>query len=235
MRSGGAKKHPNPTPIASASTVNDIPGGHVQRKSDHAHMHLENRVVHDVPKRIVVQKLGLPRAITTKVTAAQHNSARELVQTLMDAVRDKKIRVNKGDEVVKRDQQGTLSSSHCYYLRSKRPSVEVDHTFECQLMGHALVQTEAWYNLYKQEGFIDRKISRTGGLRQALDDVYHIQNSILNLHMLDEGINKSKRHVYSIYCEQSILYVRVSVCNYTKFFFISSILMLIIHRRFYCL
>jgi hypothetical protein len=64
-------------------------------------------------------------------------------------------------------------------------------------MGHALAQSAEWYTMYRQEGFIDGKISRTGGLQKALSEVYAVQNSLANLHLLDEGINRSKRHVFT--------------------------------------
>lgn len=105
-------------------------------------------------------------------------------------LQDKNINHNMAEEVAKADAAGP---SHCYYLRSRRPALDVDHTFECQLMGHALVQTESWHPLFKGEGFIDKKVSRLGVLGKALEDVHDVQNHVDNLHMLDNGINRSKR------------------------------------------
>ena len=99
------------------------------------------------------------------------------------------------DAVAKSDKAETIQ--HCYYLRAPVSTVaHVDHTFECQLMGHALVQSSSWHGLYKAEGFIDKKISKQGVLRKSLDDVYAVQNSLVNLHLLDGGINESKAAVF---------------------------------------
>lgn len=73
------------------------------------------------------------------------------------AIRDAGVSRRKGEV----EAADNLAGGHCYYLRSAR-KCHVDHTFECQLMGHALVQTPSWHGLYAQEGFIDGKISTAG-------------------------------------------------------------------------
>lgn len=132
---------------------------------------------------------------STLTGVAGHATLPDLVSTLGEAVRDLKISQHMRETVAAVDSAG--GASHCYYLRQRRDDTDVDHTFECQLMGHALAQTEAWHYLYKQEGFLDGKISRTGQLHKAVAEVYGVQNNKLNLHLLDEGINRSKRHVFS--------------------------------------
>ena len=72
-------------------------------------------------------------------------------------------------------------------------------TVECQLMGHALVQTESWHKLFNQQASFDPKTKAAGTvivLQNALDDVADVQNSLANLHLLDKGLNASKTHVY---------------------------------------
>jgi len=65
-------------------------------------------------------------------------------------------------------------------------------------MGHALVQSPTWHALYRGEGFLENgQISKHGELQKALNDVYAVQNGMANLHLLDAGINRSKRHVFT--------------------------------------
>jgi hypothetical protein len=114
------------------------------------------------------------------VKTANHHDSHDLVSTLQDAVRD--LSINKHMHATVEHAEG-LGPSHCYYLRSVRPKLDVDHTFECQLMGHVLVQSPDWHTMYKQEGFGNGKVSKTGALHKALADVYAAQNSVVNLHM----------------------------------------------------
>ena len=113
----------------------------------------------------------------------------QLRRTLGDAVRDRNVRRLRSD-IVDRDGE------HCYYLRSRRPRTDVDHAFECQAMGHSLTQCESWHRFYREEAFIDGKVSRHGALRKLCDSVASVQNSLENLHLLDDGLNRSKRHAF---------------------------------------
>ena len=76
-------------------------------------------------------------------------------------------------------------------MRPAHHDRDVDHTFECQLMGHAVVQSGAWDYMIKQEGFGSGKIEGAA-LKTSLKEVYDIQNSMENLHMMDSGFNASK-------------------------------------------
>jgi hypothetical protein len=112
------------------------------------------------------------------------------------AILDKAVRrpvTKMADSVAKKD---SYSPAHCYYLRSPpRETLAVDHTFECQLMGHAIVQTDSWRALCKQDGFIGDQVGVV--LKKSLDEVAEVQNQLANLHLLDSGINSSKRFVYT--------------------------------------
>eukprot|EP00035_Acanthoeca_spectabilis_P036546 m.40231 g.40231 ORF g.40231 m.40231 type:complete len:339 (+) comp8052_c0_seq1:64-1080(+) len=196
---GGAAKHPNPPFInaasggggAAAAAPGSGPGAARGGRSPKPARRSTKPPPRPQPaKGQAAAAAATGRPIHTRVAASHHNSAKDLVRTLQDEVRDKNINHNMAVEVAKADAAGP---SHCYYLRSRRPALDVDHTFECQLMGHALVQTESWHPLFKQEGFIDKKVSRLGLLGKALEDVHDVQNHVHNLHMLDNGINRSKR------------------------------------------
>lgn len=76
-------------------------------------------------------------------------------------------------------------------------------------MGHALTQCESWHRHYREEAFIDGKVSRHGGLRKLCDSVASVQNALGNLYLLDDGLNRSKRHAFS----ESLDALRVGGCD----------------------
>ena len=127
----------------------------------------------------------------------------QLRRSLGDAVRDRNVRRLRSDI---EDRDG---GAHCYYLRARRPRTDVDHAFECQAMGHSLTQCESWHRFYREEAFIDGKVSRHGALRKLCDSVASVQNSLENLHLLDDGLNRSKRHAFS----EALDAVRVGGCD----------------------
>ena len=151
------------------------------------------------PPRLKPRRRSLRLPAATQATAAtSHDQYKgslpvelyQLRRTLGDAVRDRNVRRLRSD-IVDRDGE------HCYYLRSRRPRTDVDHAFECQAMGHSLTQCESWHRFYREEAFIDGKVSRHGALRKLCDSVASVQNSLENLHLLDDGLNRSKRHAFS--------------------------------------
>lgn len=139
------------------------------------------------------------------VTAVGQLDGAYLASVLRTAVRDATISSRRA-EISRRDDGGSTqavesemadTSGCCYYLRSRTANLHVDHTFECQLMGHALVQSPTWHALFKSESFIGDKVDRAGVLRKALDNVHAVQNDLENLRMLEGGINQSKRHAFT--------------------------------------
>ena len=180
---GGAAKHPNP-PLMPPPPPPSPRRGHPmkpRRRSLRRYVCLPQRKPRPPPpppRRVVTNIRGLPVELY------------QLRRTLGDAVRDRNVRRLRSD-IVDRDGE------HCYYLRSRRPRTDVDHAFECQAMGHSLTQCESWHRFYREEAFIDGKVSRHGALRKLCDSVASVQNSLENLHLLDDGLNRSKRHAFS--------------------------------------
>ena len=173
---GGAAKHPNP-PLMPPPPPRLKP----RRRSLRRYVCLPQRKPRPPPpppRRVMTNIRGLPVELY------------QLRRTLGDAVRDRNVRRLRSD-IVDRDGE------HCYYLRSRRPRTDVDHAFECQAMGHSLTQCESWHRFYREEAFIDGKVSRHGALRKLCDSVASVQNSLENLHLLDDGLNRSKRHAFS--------------------------------------
>jgi len=102
-----------------------------------------------------------------------------------------------------------------YYLRPKRPPVEnaqghlhadeVDHTFECQMAGHAIFQTREFHPLLKELTLSDASSSmRLNGqpivVQNALRDIKALQNctnddTLFNLKLLSKSLNITKGHV----------------------------------------
>ena len=159
----------------------------------------------------------------TKVTVRLVASgAQQQMRSFLDeCLRDRAVRRRAMPQLLETYGEG------CYYLRhtaaraaalnssaTKSLKIDVDHTFECQLMAHAVVQcpdyaeilrqydTTTRHNLISQQGFV---------VQGALRPVYDIQNNIsdselFNLRLLNSTINTSKRfaftnflkHVYDI-------------------------------------
>jgi len=174
---GGAAKHPNP-PLMPPPPPRLKP----RRRSLRRYVCLPQRKPRPPPpppRRVVTNIRGLPVELY------------QLRRSLGDAVRDRNVRRLRSDI---EDRDG---GEHCYYLRARRPRTDVDHAFECQAMGHSLTQCESWHRFYREEAFIDGKVSRHGALRKLCDSVASVQNSRENLHLLDDGLNRSKRHAFS--------------------------------------
>jgi hypothetical protein len=78
--------------------------------------------------------------------------------------------------------------------------VEVDHVFECQMLGHAIVQSEAFHELGWLQA-VDLTLPRThqpsGLVRSGLEGLFAVQNctadaSFFNLRLLDKSLNITK-------------------------------------------
>ena len=179
---GGAAKHPNPLGRNAAQ----------QSAAHHDHNHDNAPHTRNTPASLLgplgsatgsnaallAPASAKQRPICVRLTAVSNGmgDAKELASCLGHAVRDAQISRTMRTAVITQD----AAEGQCYYLRSAaaqgRP--DVDHTFECQLMGHALVQSAEWHRLYKQEGFIKQKVSKLGVLGKALADVFAVQNSL---------------------------------------------------------
>jgi hypothetical protein len=100
----------------------------------------------------------------------------------------------------------------CYYLRdtdvelkSRQTSLQVDHTFECQLIAHAVVQCPDYTEILRQYDYTTKNnlLSQQGFVVQgALKPVYDVQNNInepelFNLKLLHPTLNTSKRFAYT--------------------------------------
>ena len=150
----------------------------------------------------------------TKVTVRLVASgAQQQMRTFLDeCLRDRSVRKRAMPQLLETYGEG------CYYLRhtaartaslnsssAKTLKIDVDHTFECQLMAHAVVQcpdyaeilrqydTTTRHNLISQQGFV---------VQGALRPVYDIQNNIsdselFNLRLLNSTINTSKRFAFT--------------------------------------
>lgn len=193
---GGATKHPNP-PLMPPPPPPSPRRGHPM-KPPRRRSTLRRYVClprwkprPPPPRRLVTSIRGLPLELF------------QLRRSLGDAIRDKNVRRRRGD-LAARD-----GGANCYYLRERRPRLDVDHAFECQAMGHALTQCESWHRHYREEAFIDGKVSRHGGLRKLCDSVASVQNALGNLYLLDDGLNRSKRHAFS----ESLDALRVGGCD----------------------
>lgn len=90
--------------------------------------------------------------------------------------------------------------THDYLLRKRVLSkpLEVDHTLECQVISHCIMQTKEIHNILKE---IDLSLSRTKQsfvVQGLLTPVYDIHNGFdhvartFNLHLMDENLNQKK-------------------------------------------
>ena len=116
-----------------------------------------------------------------------------------DMVRDHNISTRR-DDVAKQD--GTVNT-HDYFLRDRTPkltsSVEVDHTFECQLIAHCIMQTDELHPIIKQLNINITKTVQLEIVRGLLNPIYNIHNctqsadcGTFNLHLLEKTVNIKK-------------------------------------------
>ena len=101
-----------------------------------------------------------------------------------------------------------------YYLRPRQPAVanakgkihvdEVDHTFECQMAAHVILQTREFHPLLRQldlsgSSAADNLRSQPQVVQNALHDIKGIQNctnddTLFNLRLLNKSLNITKGH-----------------------------------------
>ena len=101
-----------------------------------------------------------------------------------------------------------------YYLRPRRPAVanakghihvdEVDHTFECQMAAHVILQTREFHPMLRQldlsgTSAADNLRSQPQVVQNALHDIKGIQNctndeTLFNLKLLNKSLNITKGH-----------------------------------------
>lgn len=109
------------------------------------------------PKGQVSSRHRSGRPVFTRISGVSL-AADDVASAVKEAIRD----VTVGRLRAKVEAADKVDSGHCYYLRSAARKCHVDHTFECQLMGHAVVQTAAWHKLLAADSFLDGKIGSTG-------------------------------------------------------------------------
>ena len=141
------------------------------------------------------------QTILVKVKGDASMDPGSVLTTLGHLVRDYNISKRR-DEVIK------CLGIHSYYLRPRRTTSddhpdEVDHTFECQMLAHAIFQTSDYHPILKQ---LDINTSSTSFKKQpsvvegALKKLKNIQNcvddpTLFNLKMLNKSLNITKGSV----------------------------------------
>jgi len=93
--------------------------------------------------------------------------------------------------------------THDYYLRKPPPSgsVDVDHTFECQLLAFAIESAEPAHRLLASIGATDftpnEPLSKQAeGVKAAFRPLHAAHNDVRNLRLLDSSVNRSKGSVF---------------------------------------
>jgi hypothetical protein len=114
----------------------------------------------------------------------------------------------------RRQEVEAAHGGHGYFLRSRAAAgaavpgvVAVDHVWECQLVAHAIGQTEAFSagGGGSVLGSVTLGAGRSGQptvVLGALDPVYRIQNcfadpSLFNLRVMPQSLNATKGHVFT--------------------------------------
>ncbi len=148
--------------------------------------------------------LTLARKARVFVRVRGVESIARLQSRLSDLVRDHGARL-------RRDELRAALGEGAYYTRARALSkaapaeghLEVDHVFECQMLGHAIVQTEAFHELGWLQA-VDLSSARThqpsGVVRSGLEALYNAQNcvddaSFFNLRLMDKSLNVTKGNV----------------------------------------
>ena len=155
--------------------------------------------------------LSASRKSKVTVRLIDKSSQQDMRQRLDECLRDRAVRKRSLPIL-----QETYGPS-CYYLRHTdargvtlaqregSASPQVDHTFECQLIAHAVVQCPDYTDILRQYDPTTRGnlISQQGFVVQgALRPVYDVQNNcneevLFNLRLLHPSINATKRHAYT--------------------------------------
>lgn len=142
---------------------------------------------------------GHPRIV--KVIRAALMNPRNVLTTLGHLVREDSISMRR-DEVIEKH------GGHSYNLRPRKSTVsyhpdEVDHTFECQMLAHAIFQTPEYHPILRQLDINTSSHSfkeQTIVVKGALERLKEIQNcvgdvTLFNLKMLNKSINITKGSV----------------------------------------
>jgi hypothetical protein len=107
--------------------------------------------------------------------------------------------IRNGNISTKRDEVAQKTGgSHDYYLRARPPSgaIDVDHTFECQFLAHAIVQAPETHDVLRQISLSSTRTGQPMVVQGLIDPLYEIQNSsegrCMNLKLLDKDTNIHK-------------------------------------------
>ena len=141
------------------------------------------------------------QTILVKVKGNASMDPGSVLTTLGHLVRDDAISKRR-DEVIK------CHGTHSYYLRPRRTTLndhpdEVDHTFECQMLAHAIFQTLDYHSILTQLDIntcSHSMKSQAFVVQGALEKLKHIQNcvgdpTLFNLKMLHKSLNITKGSV----------------------------------------
>ena len=155
----------------------------------------------------VPSKSSAKRKVLVQVEGDADMVMEKVQSRLKDLVRDHNISVRKDDVIKAHSEKGA------YYLSPRRPAVanakghvhtdEVDHTVECQLVGHAILQTREFHEVLTDldmDGSCTRINKQPHVVRNALGPIFVIQNCIgdetcFNLRLISQSLNKTKGHV----------------------------------------
>ena len=138
------------------------------------------------------------RSIYTRVQGDASMDLGTVLTTIGHLVRDDAISKRK-EEVVQ------CHKAHSYYLRPRKPPSgdhvdEVDHTFECQMLAHAIFQTPTYHpvltqmdisttshNLKKQPFVVQGALEPLKSIQNCVDDP-----TLFNLRMMNKSLNITK-------------------------------------------
>lgn len=86
----------------------------------------------------------------------------------------------------------TASSSSFSSSSSSASSLEMEHTFECQLAGHAVMQTTSLHNILRNLDVTSPRTQQPAAVKRVLDAVFAVQNErqeFFNIKLLDKTLN----------------------------------------------
>ena len=140
--------------------------------------------------------IGFENSFFYKIRGFKIDSVRSATMCLLrdDNVSKRKVTIAKNDNSL---------VSHDYFLRERTPksaaALEVDHTLECQLISHCIMQTKELHPLLKQINILNKKKDQTEVVKAFLNPIYDIHNGAnqsfagtFNLHLLEKSVNALK-------------------------------------------
>jgi hypothetical protein len=134
-------------------------------------------------------------------------SLRHLQSHLSDMVRDFGVRTRKEELKAKLGEGAFYTTRARAHKPRHTPTdhnhLEMDHVLECQMLGHAIVQTEAFHEggwLQAVELHNSRTQQPSGVVKSTLEGLYGVQNccgaeddgTFFNLRLLDKSLNITK-------------------------------------------